>query len=178
MAAKLLYSPNQGATGGTQTAPGGMNYDALKTFLGGSAIKKRQYGTAWSILQPDEASANEQKLAQGRENANQILTQMEDFYFQNKLHKGFPYGFIDEIEAKITPNSSYSIFKKLAKSSRVSLAKAAGDVGNLALQEQMAQEALIPNALYTKENAEEMFKQARLRFGLQPRDYSMFGGME
>jgi len=175
MAARLIQSgTGTGAEAGMTQTPtqGGIDYGALQKYLGVSAAQKGQYGTAWSILNPQKTvSAEEEKAQRGRNNAEKILGQLENYYFSNKLSKGWPYGLIDEIEAKINPNSSYAIYKKISKSARVSLARSAGDVGNLALQEQLAQEGLIPNALYDEDMARKLFGEARTRFGLQPSSY-------
>jgi len=180
---KVLYSPEQqgtinqmGGTTGMEQQQGGIDYDMLRQFLGGQAMKKGQWSTAWSILKPEGESVDDAKFRKMRERAGKIIDTVEAYYFDNKLAKGWPSGLLDELEAMVTLNSAYARYKRLAKSVRVDLARIAGDTGNLALQEQLVQEKLLPDARFNKKDAQEMFKLVRTRFNLPQSKYT--GGLK
>jgi hypothetical protein len=168
MAARIISSPSMG----NQMAESG-DMGALQKYLGMKAAKKGQYSAAWSILQPDSAGqADEIKKQKAKAEGERVIKAAEDYYFKGKLYKGFPGGIVDEAEAMFSPNSPYARYKKFVKANRVRLARAAGDVGNLAVQEQTAAQGILPNALFDRNSAEEMFRMARVGFGLEERDYS------
>lgn len=169
MAIKL----GQTYTGGTNT--GGINSQALQQTLGAAAAKKGDYGTAFSILNSDVSglSADDKKRQQSIARGERVLSTLEDYYFKNRLAKGMTLdGVMTSITGAVDRRSPYFRYKRALKSARVALARVAGDVGNLAIQEQLSQEKAIPDALYNEKDAKEQFNLMRQNLGLKPRkDY-------
>lgn len=82
-------------------------------------------------------------------------------------------GTIKNIERQISPGSfpesdRLNTFKRTLESSRSQLAKAAGDAGNLALQEQILAGKALPDENSTPSEAVQLFASLRLKFGLPP----------
>jgi len=122
-----------------------------------------------------QLSAAEQKKLDAATNADRILKQLEDNYYGAKgaegdLAKGRVGGISATLLEKIGMNAPLRNYKDLLVSIRPTLAKAAGDAGNLALQEQIMAGKVIPTAFATPEEAALKFKTVRARFGLPERN--------
>lgn len=164
-------SISNNSAGGVAGAP---NMRALQTALGAGAVGKGQYGTAFDILKSDISGLSEEdkKRQAALQRGEKVLSTIEDYYFKNKLHKGMSLdGLMMAVTGTVDRNSPYFRYKRALKSARVALAKTAGEVGNLAVQEQLAQEKAVPDALYDRNNAIEQFNLLRSNLGLKPRKY-------
>jgi hypothetical protein len=156
---------------------GGTNTDAIKQIIMMGALgnpkNASKYSSLLDIIEKvsPSATAAERENSKKNETAEKYITQLEDLYFKNKLYKGPIGGILSEAEAVARPGSVYGRYKKTLKSMRPTFAKIAGDVGNLAVQEQLAQEQLFPSARFTKEEAAQQFSQIRQKFGLQQKTY-------
>jgi hypothetical protein len=104
--------------------------------------------------------------------ADRLVTELENYYFQNDLAMGNLGGVFADIGTKLDPNSPYAIYKNMLESKRPQLAKLAGDVGNIAVQEQIQAGKPFPTARSTKKMAIERFQQIRKNFGLPERNYN------
>ena len=156
----------------TGQSTGGINKQKLQSALGAAAAGKGQYGTAFDILTKDISGLSAEDLKQQKavERGERVLSTLEDYYFKNKLHKGMTLeGLTTSVTGVVDRNSPYYRYKRALKSARVALARVAGDVGNLAVQEQLAQEKGVPDALYDRQNAIEQFNLMRQNLGLKPR---------
>ena len=118
-----------------------------------------------------------------KDSAENIISQLEDLYFKDNkpLAFGVPGetggrlpGLLKNIERNITPGERGSeierlnTYKRTLESKRALLAKAAGDSGNLALQEQIMAGKGIPDESSTPGEAVELFKASRQSFGMKP----------
>jgi hypothetical protein len=116
-------------------------------------------------------TADQTKQKDAKANIEKIVNQLEDFYTTNKLAGGWVGslqggGLIGNIGALAKQNPNLVAYQKLRESVKPQLAKAAGDVGNLAVQEQIAAIGAIPTEYNSPEEADIMFKQARKKFGI------------
>lgn len=117
-----------------------------------------------------------------KEDPSNIIDQLEGLYFTGgqttglaKSVAGVPGGrvpgYAAEQWAKLSPNEQAEVYKRVLESARPALAKAAGDSGNLALQEQLAAGRGLPQGFTeTPEEAFSLFRAARQKFGMQPSD--------
>lgn len=129
-------------------------------------------------LKPKEKTADEVKKEGAKTEADKIITLLEDEYFKNKLAKGNNLqGILAEINAGIglNPNDPYVVWKNLLESRRPQLAKAAGDTGNIAWQEQLQSSKPFPSSRSDYKTAVKRFQQLRKGFDLPERDYSTTG---
>ncbi len=131
-------------------------------------------------------TAAEQKAKKSKTNTETILRLLEDQYFgigdESELSSLTPdlpnpleflnrfLGVGKRIGAAIGANPRLSNFLKTKQSVRPTLARAAGDVGNLSLPEQEAAVGQLPGGTSTFEEALLGFSSARKKFGLSPRD--------
>jgi hypothetical protein len=167
--------------GSIPTQTNGDNTDKLaqlnQVFAALIAQKPKQVTALNAIyekLKPKEETAAEASARKSKEDADRIIGQMEDFYFKNKLHYGNNLKGItaNTIEPIINPNSPAARYKAFIESSGAFLAKAAGDSGNVALQEQLLARKPFPTTRFKKSTAEENFKELRKKFGLSERNYN------
>jgi len=151
--------------------------ESLKTLFAGLIMSNpKQYSALNAVfekLKKPEKTAAEIESEKKKQDSERIVTQLEDFYLNNKLYygnniKGF-YG--DALAPKVDPNSPASKYKALLESVRPYLAKAAGDSGNLAFQEQLQASKPFPTTRFNKKSAEDSFKEIRKKMGLPERNY-------
>lgn len=106
---------------------------------------------------------------------DRVIKDLEDIYFSEGIAKGNNIqGWLDQIltNTGVSENSPYTRFNKYLKSTAVALAKASGDVGNIAWVEQLAQMKAFPGPRNTSERAQQLFGDVRSKFALPTRDYS------
>lgn len=172
-------SPSAGIpTGGNAPTPttGGIDYKAIqeKLFKLGLANPKNasKANTLFEMAGKLGPSDAQKEDARKKDTAVNNLELLENMYFNNGIGKGPAGGILSELEALVSPGSTYKRYKNAVGSMRPGFAKLAGDTGNLAVQEQIAQGKLFPTARFSNEEAIEAFKTARQRFGLPERDYA------
>ena len=126
-----------------------------------------------------EQSADEQKRDRAKADAERVFTQLEDKYFSandgKSLAKGRLGGIVANVEARAGANPDLNSYRQLRDSLRPTLARAAGDVGNLALPEQVNAVKEVPTEFNTTAEAYQYFRDARKRFGLPERDIHKIG---
>lgn len=114
-------------------------------------------------------SADEEKRQKSKENADRIVTQLEKLYYQNGsqgLAAGRLGGVIASGREAAGSNQPLNTYNKARESSRPTLARAFGDVGNLSQPEQEAAVGLLPTAFSTPEEAAAGFQALREKLGL------------
>ena len=136
----------------------------------------KQYSAIKAIYEMQkvpELSAAQQADAEAKANVERIIKQLEDFYLKNKLYYGNNMKGVlgNTIIPIIDPNSPASKYKAILESSGAFLAKAAGDSGNIAYQEQLLSRKPFPTTRFTKKSAMESFEEMRTKFGLPKRNY-------
>ena len=171
---------DSGGTGTSTPSNGGDTSSALKSILLMEALnnpkKASQISTILNML--PTPSADEVKRTDAKKLAAQNIDQLEQSYFGNKLHQGGVRGAMTTwFGTKLDPYGPYGQYRNLVNSMRPTFARAAGDVGNLSLQEQLAQGRLFPTARATRAEAIKSFDAARVKFGLPAGDYSSYGGV-
>lgn len=177
-----VYSSSLGKVIETSEAPSGAGgagevgglgkTEDLQRMLGLSALGKGQYATAGQFLLPSEA---ERTTATAKRDADQLITTLENFYFNNKLHYGKNRGILEGVLSWYDPDRPLGQYNKLVASKGVTLARAAGDVGNIAYAEQVAQLKGVAGGRLSRQGAETQFGLLREGFGLPKRDYSGVG---
>lgn len=182
---KLIEVPDTEASSTTQAPTGEMGSDSFKKAAlmdllttGGKNLTKLK--AAQDIIQP-APSETEKKAVTAKGNADRILAQLEDLYYgeagtKGDLAKGRLGGITSTLGATLGINAKLKTYKDLLVSIRPTLAKAAGDAGNLALQEQIMAGKVIPTTFSTPEEAAMKFKSVRARFGLPERDLTSVQG--
>ena len=164
------YSPPPGASKWIDP-----NAELKKKIAAMMMANPKQYTSLNAIyekLKVEEMSEAEKTAADKKKDAERIVSQLEDFYFQNKIAKGNIGGIWPELTAQIlNPSSAVARYKALLESNSPYLAKAAGDVGNLNIQEQVQARKPFPNARFDEKTAVEAFKEIRKKMGLSERDY-------
>jgi len=171
-----------GTTAPTPQAGGGQDVNTmLQQILLQAALKEPKYASRYSsilgmlqTINPPESEAEKGKK-EAKQKAEDVISTMEDYYFKNKLHYGNVQGILKGVMANIDPNQPLSIYNRYVRSKGVTLAKAAGDVGNIAYVEQVAQLRGLASARQTRKSAIEQFDLMREGFGLPKRDYSKLG---
>jgi len=166
--------------GGTTTSQTGGDSSDLRSILIMKALQNpKQASQISTILNMLPApSTDDLKKQSAKQLALQNITQLEDQYFGNKLHKGNnPSGiFTTLFGGKVAPGSSYGQYINTVESMKPTFARAAGDVGNLSRAEQEAAAKNFPTARYSRTEAIKRFNEARKRFGLEERDYTTITG--
>jgi len=133
------------------------------------------YNIQQDRIKEGKGSAEVQKQKRSKEVTERILTQLEDLYFKNALYGGKRGvgarigGASQKLGAALGYNEPLKIYEGIRMSSRPLLARAAGDVGNLAIQEQEAAVMAIPDAGSTLGEALLGFSEARKKFGVPTR---------
>jgi len=128
-------------------------------------------------LTPEQVSATEKTADQikqetAKKNSERIINQLEDSYFKKKndprddMSYGRLGGLWQNFLAKIGYNPDLRAYQALVESDRPSLARAAGDVGNLSETEQKAAIKILPNEFSTPEEAKKQFKLLKEKFGI------------
>mgnify|MGYP001618645507 CR=1 FL=1 len=126
----------------------------------------------------DEQKKEERKL----DKAENIVKVLEDTYFRGGQTTGLAFGQYGlggrlggtqkELQRKYAPtkeSEQLNTYKRTLESKRALLAKAAGDAGNLALQEQILAGKGLPDENSTPEEAFALFKTMRESFNFAPR---------
>lgn len=134
--------------------------------------------TGYNALKP-EVSADEKKRKMQRSDVEKILAQVESAYFggKNVLSYSTPGNKISGVSAVASAlltgsNPDISAYLGLRDNLRPTLARAAGDVGNLSGPEQNRAVALIPTPIDTPEEAIKKLNTFRSKLGLPEKDYS------
>lgn len=125
-------------------------------------------------LYPKQTDKEKEK-AGAEEDFERITKLLENQYFglesgEKEIGRGRLGGLLSKGKAAIGLDPRLRNYEALVQSVRPTLAKAAGDVGNLALQEQIAAGKLLPTAFSTPEESRGGFEILRERFGAQPRE--------
>lgn len=125
-------------------------------------------------LKKPELTEAEKTAAIKKADAERIVKQLEDFYLGNKLYYGNNLKGVtaNAFSQMINPGGPVAKYKALLESNSPYLAKAAGDAGNLAFQEQVQARKPFPTTRFTKTQAEKSFEEIRKKMGLTQRDYS------
>ena len=160
----------QAGTAGMEQQRQQLVQQALQTA---GKVESGRYMDLYKDLAPEEVGEEEDE----KKRAEQILTTIEDQYFGNQLHYGFTEEGIKRSAIAIAnPNSDLANYNAFSKSKGVSLAKLAGDIGNIAWQEQKVQLNALATGLNDYENAVKRFNLVREGFGLPARDYAKISG--
>ena len=175
----------QAQSGGMPSSTAGDPNAKLKTvFAALMAANPKQYTALNAIYEKmakPEESADERKKRTAKEEAQRIISQLEDFYLSNKLYygnnsKGIWKEMISGSSLLSDQNDPAYRYKALLNSDRPFLVAAAGDVGNKGWQEQLQAGKPFPTLRVNKNTAEENFSEMRKKFGLPNRDYSKITG--
>lgn len=130
------------------------------------ALKLIESGT--EIKQP--LSAEEKKAEKKLDNADRVISQMEDLYLgKEDLAKGRAGGVISEVKKRIGKNTQLARYEASRDSSKAILARALGEVGNLSGPEQEAILDALPKGTSTIDEAVGFFGDLRERLGLERR---------
>ena len=122
--------------------------------------------TGQDLFGTTEASAEEKKAALKKADLESVFNLLENKYTSKKLAKGRIGGLFATILGATGFNPDVTDYQTLRESIKPQLAKGAGDVGNLAIQEQQAAIGQIPTVYSTPEEADLQFATARKKFGL------------
>lgn len=118
----------------------------------------------------------ELKRKSAKEDAERIIGQLEELYFGNlKTNRdNLAYGRLGGLSQKLLSiagmNASLKTYENTRNAVRPTLARAAGDVGNLNISEQQQAVAQLPTGFSTTDEAIRGFREARRRFGLSDKD--------
>ena len=121
-------------------------------------------------------TTDERKKELAKKEAARLIDQLEDSYFgdlentKDDLSYGRGGGLIASAKAALGVNPELRTYKALRKSVRPTLARAAGDVGNLSEPEQKAAVKVLPTAFSTPEEAKMAFETLRRKMGVEERD--------
>lgn len=162
----------------TGTAKDGRKYSEISDAeIGSMFILKHGETKALSSLGIEKGGEERTK----QEGAEAIIGQLEEIYFKGNDPLAFAVpdefgsrakGTLKNIERALKPGGPGSVkerlntYKRLLESKRSLLAKAAGDAGNLALQEQILAGKGLPDEKSTPGEAVQLFKGSRSAFGL------------
>lgn len=162
-------SPVMGGLGG------GMN-NLLPLYLSGALGQPGSLDTTRLLNQLDLIGVLEPEIpaseTRSLQNLDRKLALAEKMWFANEDKLALPEegNFIDRLSHKLRTQyeapSEYVNYKKYIKTLGATLAKAAGDTGNLALAEQAAQLQALADADLTREEAELAFRNVRIGLGL------------
>lgn len=122
--------------------------------------------TGQELFGTTEASAEEKKAAIKKTDLENVFNLLEDKYTTKKLAKGRIGGLLATILGATGFNPDVTDYQTLRESIKPQLSKGAGDVGNLAIQEQQAAIGQIPTVYSTPEEAALQFATARKKFNL------------
>jgi hypothetical protein len=124
-------------------------------------------------LKKPELTAAEIEAKKKKEDSERVLKQLEDFYLENKLYYGnnIKGVYANTFAPTIEPDSPASKYKAFLMSNAPYFAKASGDTGNIALQEQKQAIKPFPTTRYSKTEAIKSFSEIRKKLGLPERDY-------
>jgi hypothetical protein len=159
----------------------GDNSDTLRQFLLFAALSDpknaSKFGSIASLI--PEKSETEKKTITSKQKAEEIMTMLEDLYYQSPsglLAYGRADGLNEYAKMLAGENPDLANYISQRQSIRPTLARALGDVGNLSKTEQEAAVKGIPTGFSTPEEAEKFFASSRVKFGLKKRDLSKISG--
>jgi len=185
---RVIDIPDQTSTQQVQPSQSNQGGDMNSLLRQALLIKALQdpknvskYSALSGMIQQQEPSASEITENKKKENTEQLISQLEDYYFGNKLYKGNTAqgAYLQSpLLPIIDPNNAYLTYKSNLESIRPQLAKAAGDSGNIALAEQIQSGKPFPTSRFNKKSAERNFKEIRKKFGLEERNYDNIGNLE
>lgn len=159
----------------TNAAPDNTDLNSLFAALTASrpAAETSKWGAVYKLLAPEPESAEAEKQRMAKVNAARMIDQVETLFTggtnKYKLAKGRLGGigaFLQEITGA---NPELKTYKGVLRSMAPAFAKAAGDTGNIALQEQIAQMKAFPTEFSTETEAKRQFEEMRKRFGVGAR---------
>ena len=117
-------------------------------------------------------SEEEKKKLRAKGDADRILSQLEDLYFDSNSGKGLAYGRVGGIleygKAAAGYNPDLNTYLTQLESNKPTFAKAAGDTGNFSKSEQESAIKQFPTPFSTKTEAKKYFAATRNKFGLKP----------
>lgn len=154
----------------------------LQLYLAGGFGKAGSTGTGRTLTQLqtlglfDKPSAEMEKKKENKSSLDQRLGVLESLWFPNEDKLALPKAgnFIERQSHKLKKlyegSSEYEMFRRYARTLGATLAKAAGDTGNIAYAEQAAQLQALADADLTKEEAEVAFKNIRQGLGVPVTD--------
>ena len=117
-------------------------------------------------------AADEAKKQRQRESAGRILDLMEKQYFEGQLAGGRLGGGIGTLGKIAGINPKLNTYLNTREQVKPTLARAIGEVGNLAQNEQINAVKNLPTAFSTLEEAKQGFAAARVILGLPVSQYS------
>jgi len=149
-----------------------------KVFAGLMMQNPKQYsslGAIYKMMEPAQPTEAEKAAKIKKNDAERIVSQLEDYYFTNNLYYGNTAKgiYANTMLPILDPNAPASKYKAFLESNRPYLAKAAGDVGNLAFQEQVQAGKPFPTARFNKKSAIESFSEIRKKLNLPEKDYNI-----
>jgi len=173
---------NQPTTGGGMMQDYGGGQDEMMNKLMMAALTSKLTGKSpgfsdvFEMLSPKE-SAETEKQKMGKEEADRIVTELEDQYYSGPAgilayaREGNRTPAITEMMNTVLKGTNPDLKAYLAfrEAIRPKLVKAMDDVGNFSLPEQQAAVKDVPTAFSTPEEAELYFKGLRTRLGISPR---------
>lgn len=138
-------------------------------------LKRKSAEQELATLGQPELSAAEEKRQVNKGDADRVLKQLEELYFQgdssgDDLSKGRIGGVLSFLTAAAGINQPAKTYGDARKSSGAQLARALGDVGNLNEKEQAAAIGLLPTLFSTPEEAAAGFNAIREKLGVTPGD--------
>jgi hypothetical protein len=160
----------------------------LSTISPNLVAEYQKAQTPESTLARKEAEVKLQKIEAGGEEApkpetERVVGQLEDIYFGKEGEESLAFGksglggrlpgVTKKIERQVSPGEPGSATERLntylrtLESIRPQLAKAAGDSGNIAFQEQLQAGKGLPQPTDTPTEAIEIMQSARQKFGLE-----------
>lgn len=133
---------------------------------------KAEIKAAIEAKKPKKLSETEQKAKKAKEDADRIITQLENLYFQDKQTTGLASGRLGGLlsagKGAAGANTQLQTYKGILTSVRPKLARAMGDSGNFSLPEQEAAVKSLPTEFSTPDEAFAFFKATRDKFDLGP----------
>jgi len=158
--------------------------DKQKAAMAMLMLPKADADKLANFIKMTEGSVEEQKISRSKEATEQIITQLEELYLGGRLFSGGKgvgariSGKAREISAKLGYEPDIMVYMSMVDSVRPTLARAAGDVGNLSEAEQIAAVGALPQSpTATKEEAIKGFQEMRRKFGLKKVNYSKLYGL-
>ena len=141
--------------------------DALDRLVAQTQLEEAAKG------KPVGLSEAEAKNIRKEESTENILTTLENLYFKGGQTTGLAYadpndpvlgrekGRVESIKASRGQNPQLNTYKRILESKRALLARAAGDVGNFNIVEQLLAGRGLPDEYSTPEEAFALFRESR-----------------
>ena len=161
-------------------------YDEVSVSTGGMSQDQYQKALMWdmannngkdvaqikTLFEAGQGSADSQKKDRQRAAAGRILDLMEKQYFEGQLAGGRLGGGFGLLTKTAGFNPKLNTYLNTREQVKPTLARAIGEVGNLAQNEQINVVKNLPTAFSTLEEAMQGFAAARVILGLPPSQYS------